>query len=93
MSLGEITHTLTENEMPSHTHFIPKQVLMANNTGVLTINDSNFDALLATDCADPSYGVFCTDTQKSGIIGFSGNSHAHNNMPPYRTCYIWRRDS
>lgn len=79
--------------MPSHMHGIPKQVFMANNAGVFAINDSNFDALLATDNAASSYGVSCTDTQKNSIVGYSGGNKAHNNMPPYRTCYIWRRES
>lgn len=88
---GEASHTLTINEIPSHNHNVSKSVLMANNSGVFTINDSNFDALLATDNAPSNFGVFCTDAQKRTILGNTGGSSAHNNMPPYFAIYTWYR--
>ena len=80
MTGGEKTHTLTVSEMPSHDH--PgvtldgtKLGLNRDNTGV-----NGWGTSLTTRNV---YGEF--------IAGKKGGGAAHNNMPPYFTCYIWRR--
>lgn len=91
---GEEKHTLTVSEMPSHKHQVSKQVFMISNPSVaFTINDSNFDALAATDCAAASAGTSCTDAQRETIVANMGGSQAHNNVPQYRAVNIWRRTS
>ena len=88
---GEASHTLTASELPTHSHYITKHIFMVSNPGaVFTINDSNFDALAATDCAVASGGVTVPDNLKSIIDGGGGNQ-PHNNLPPYVVTYCWKR--
>lgn len=88
---GEVSHTLTASELPTHSHYITKQIFMVSNPGaVFTINDSNFDALAATDCAVASGGVTVPDNLKSIVNGGGGNQ-PHNNLPPYVVTYCWKR--
>lgn len=74
---GEKSHTLSISEMPSHSHDL---VLSAGiNIGIgnrVVMNNWQWD----------------TNSQLiSNSIMTSGGSKAHNNMPPYFTCYIWCR--
>ena len=79
---GEKTHTLTIDEMPSHTHdfktdeYDPVSLLYDKGTynwyGVYYDNDKSF-------------------TAKTFKITNTGGSQSHNNLQPYFTCYIWCR--
>lgn len=77
---GEQTHTLTGAEMPYHSH----PILLNSSTG-------------AYDTWDYSYGVaksnrsYYTQGPSEPIIGGTGGTGAHNNMPPYISVAIWRR--
>ena len=71
---GEETHTLTVNEMPSHTHG-------ANNGATAFINGGSYD--VAQTSGSRNYSHLS--------LGYTGGSQAHNNMPPYKTVYIWER--
>lgn len=72
MQGGEETHTLTVDEMPAHTHWIPQR----DNSG------STMAWTPEVQNANYAYGSETTSR---------GGSQAHNNMPPYITCYMWRR--
>ena len=79
---GEATHTLTVNELATHSHDI-----IANGTGKrVGFNEGN---------ADPDYvRNDYTDTGNIGnqyVTSEVGGNQAHNNMPPYLTVYMWRR--
>lgn len=79
---GEATHTLTVNELATHSHDI-----IANGTGKrVGFNEGN---------ADPDYvRNDYTDTGNIGnqyVTNEVGGNQAHNNMPPYLTVYMWRR--
>lgn len=83
---GEPTHTLTESEIPSHSHtdriswFDDQKTnnpLGANNYPLTVISSPNNARV-----DDPQAHVSLT-----------GGSQAHNNMPPYLTVYMWRRVS
>lgn len=78
---GEATHTLTENEMPAHAHYMAS-------------GNSGGDSTWTPDAG--SYLVDSITTDKTTYwaqIGMNnaGGSAAHNNMPPYLVVYMWRR--
>ena len=83
---GAKTHTLTEDEMPSHRHSegIPRD---SNGT------DDNY-ALYSTAGSDESI-LFEHDTGYTGGVGATdttaGVTSAHNNLQPYITVYMWKR--
>lgn len=72
MQGGEETHTLTVDEMPAHTHWIPQ-------------HDKSGSAMAWTPEVQSSFYAYGSETTSRG------GSQAHNNMPPYITCYMWRR--
>lgn len=75
---GEATHTLTVNEMPSHTHSL-------KGGSSSSINDY-FGG------STENYGIYSGGTSQSGDnITNTGGGAAHNNMPPYLVVYMWRR--
>ena len=77
---GSATHTLTIDELPSHTHG-----LNYNNYKSLTSSTSEADTSLVRPVA---YTFNFTD--EVGTLS-TGNGAAHNNMPPYKVVYIWER--
>ena len=73
---GEKTHVLTVEEMPSHNH----ELIMRNGS----VTNSYY--------GDPQGGTGGDATyQMNAYIGHTGGGQAHNNLPPYITCYIWKR--
>lgn len=79
--VGEISHLLTQAEMPAHTHSSVKR-----NTGT---DDSNFSGHVANAVEGND-----TDTTKDTLnTGSAGGSTAHNNLPPAEVYYIWKRVS
>ena len=73
---GEKEHTLTVDEMPSHTH--AQYVTADNQAGAGIRVDYTKDG---TSIPYPQ-GI---DT------GSSGENQPHNNLQPYITCYMWKR--
>ena len=72
-------HTLTVAEMPSHRHDIGKYVGMVYSTNALTINDSNFDGIMASDNFSPTVNsTALTQAQRDTIISYTGGSGSHN---------------
>lgn len=89
---GEEKHTLTVEEMPSHTHESHLWTFSGDygNTGTyygLTYRTDGFGGGKIKKPNDdknkevPFYNLF------------SGGSQPHNNMPPYLTVYVWKRVS
>ena len=72
---GEKEHTLTINEIPSHTHNI------ANNEQIMTVNTQGGGYTFGS-------GQFAGSGR---TIGYTGKGQSHNNMQPYYTCYIFVR--
>lgn len=81
---GEKTHTLTIAEMPQHSHK-PHQftwiVSYRTNTGQNVINGGN----------KGNANMFNVDGDQNRYTEPAGGNAAHNNMPPYRSVFIWRR--
>ena len=78
---GEETHTLTINEMPSHTH-----KPSTSQYGQFTVHSTS-TAYGTPDLAGGSqaYNAYVNETQPAG------GGQAHNNLQPYITCYMWKR--
>lgn len=76
---GEKEHILTVNEIPSHNHSIGYDTRRNANS----FTDSNSIGFV-------SGGTIRTTTIPTNSVGGNG---AHNNMPPYFTCYVWKRIS
>ena len=74
---GEVTHTLTSSEMPKHDHY-----LNANYTSSTSHGHYGNDAKVATGI-NGSAGAAANP-----YTSYSGNSQAHNNLPPYLVVYI-----
>ncbi len=76
---GSKTVTLTVDQMPRHTHNVPKPEWY----GVTSELDTGF-GLLRTK-----------NPNKDGSDGFvsasAGGGKAHSNLQPYITCYMWVR--
>lgn len=74
---GEAEHTLTTNEMPSHTH---------------TITGGGLELSLVTGSTGLYRLSFATNGgAKQMINSNTGGGLAHNNMPPYLVVYMWQR--
>lgn len=89
---GEATHTLTVQEMPSHSHmyrlFSPASTL-ENST-----NDTKYGkpaAAIGSAASSGAYNCGYGGSSNETHIYTTGGSAAHNNMPPYLAVYIWKR--
>ncbi len=82
---GESTHTLTSDEMPSHTHTLQS----VTDTGFYRWGTNAGGAATyvgpvgGTSVYNAGYGIMWN--------GNTGGGGAHNNMPPYLTVYVWKR--
>ena len=74
---GEATHTLTTDEMPSHRH----QVIFSSSATSVLPNGTGRPPMSNNNDANLT----------ASALQSSGGGQAHNNMPPYITCYVWKR--
>lgn len=75
---GFKTHTLTIEQIPSHTHTI--------FTWLTNTFPGGIDRLIM-------YGMPSGTTVSTNGTTASGGGQSHNNLQPYLTCYMWRRIS
>lgn len=70
---GELMHTLTEEEMPTHSHEMRSFKTNTSTTGgrIVALNANKGDSLKSETMSES------TDTENKG------KSHPHNNIPPY----------
>ena len=75
---GEKTHKLTVEEMPAHSHAIPRY----NPSG------TGFDATQRKLAAGPNNG---SGVPGGADTNPAGGDIAHNNLQPFITVFMWRR--
>ena len=78
---GEETHTLSVNEMPTHTH----QAKASADGPTVTPPTGNF---WASNTGFTPYGTAANAAMSSQAIGNAGGSQAHENRSPYLTLNI-----
>lgn len=83
---GEETHTLTVAEMPAHGH------------GVTSVNGSVYSDYVGGSSGSSiliasRYNGYVSAYSNPLYATNTGSTQAHNNMPPYKTVYIWERIS
>ena len=79
---GEETHTLTNEEMPVHSHRM-------SEWGNYYYYDPTSNQYVGMD---PGNGALLNLSDDLYTLE-QGGSEAHNNMPPYLVAYCWRRDA
>lgn len=84
---GAKTHTLTNNQMPSHSHLtVGNRTTNTTPTNIDSIAVSSNQAIGNND-----YVLFGGGTQTSGITNTAGNGESHNNLQPYIVVHMWKR--
>ena len=78
---GEKEHVLSWDEMPRHNHGINKNFRF----GIPTYEQEGPEGISSGG------SHFVREVYDPFYISDSGNSRPHNNMPPYKVCYIWER--
>lgn len=73
---GETAHTLTVDELPSHTHELSTRF------------QSDAGSWYPIPPMSANSG---TEDKRIEAIGHTGGSQPHNNMPPYIAVYMWKR--
>lgn len=84
---GEASHKLTVAEMPAHGHTFNGG--FSWNWGDSGATESYRNA--GNMSSGGPGGWNCLTTRRWGGVNNTGSTQAHNNMPPYITCYAWYR--
>lgn len=85
---GEASHTLTENELPSHNHGTWQRNPNASSSPSY---QSMVDTQATGDSVSGWKPSLTASTGKEMLTKSVGGGAAHNNMPPYLAVYVWKR--
>jgi len=85
---GAKTHTLLATEMPSHTHSIAHDHNTNSSVDTTSPTSGNFMRAGTTGVVTNTNLVQAATPATSGS---AGSGAAHNNLPPYITCYMFKR--
>lgn len=91
---GEASHTLSVDEMPSHTHWLAQAII--NTDGELQPNGQS-QGNFTVKKGDAGCRWFSAESQFLGQKAWgtstqpAGGSQPHNNMPPYLAVNFWKR--
>jgi microcystin-dependent protein len=103
---GAKTHTLTANEMPSHTHVqdahnhavtdpghVHVQGVNSATTGGLSgyTPDTSSNTRVNSGYSTSSSTTGITVNNATAVNQSTGGGAAHNNLPPYIVVYMWKR--
>lgn len=86
---GEKTHTLIRNELPAHSHKV--NVTYSKDGSVTTGGSYGIQQRYSHGYGGNDVNERTASSNYNGIVLSGGGNQAHNNMPPYFTCYIWVR--
>lgn len=76
---GSTTHTLTENEMPSHRHTIAERMIVWDTPNLTALNQASYS------------GPMKLRETNEGLTNYTGGGQAHSIMNPYLAVYMWKR--
>jgi len=76
---GSTTHTLTIDEIPSHTHTINDRLVVWDQPNLTALNTASYS------------GPFKLRDWHTGITDSTGGGQAHSIMNPYLAVYMWKR--
>lgn len=99
---GAESHTLTKNEMPSHSHtqlgIVGESAnsspvrLQVQNDGNVVLYDVDDTALWTVKTSSANDKVYRqTKINVDGVTGETGSGTAFSIMPPYLSVYMWKR--
>lgn len=93
---GEAEHTLTVDEMPSHTHDAYNHDYAGGEPwAFMTVKrDTHARTQIATSSSSDRYTITNSESRDVDWPFFtasSGGGATHNNMPPYLAVYVWKR--
>ena len=87
---GEKNHTLTISEIPSHKHRMTHlPYLWADVDDNASTNTTRLYGWNSGSAA--TRGGISWQKDETGWYEAIGGGSAHNNMPPYIVCYMWKR--
>lgn len=90
---GEAVHTLTEDEMPSHSHRQLAEGINYTDPQVNYYESQTGNEVGYSYRAKGYTAEYVTNGLNKTYTRNSGGDQAHNNMPPYIAVNVWKRVS